>query len=184
VEACVTHRCACCSPVVVPCAMVRENGAREWGLWSCQGPTEGVEGVEGGRQGWKAVVAQLSTTEGVAVCGVAKPLVGAAPSRPAVTQATSPAACAIHLWSGRCRDMPCCGVLWCLLQVSRAVRDSLTVRAADFGIVLEDIAITHLSFGTEFTKVGVAGRVQPLLPRRVAMQLGSLGAVEACCRPA
>lgn len=37
-------------------------------------------------------------------------------------------------------------------KVSRAVRDSLTVRAADFGIVLEDIAITHLSFGTEFTK--------------------------------
>lgn len=39
------------------------------------------------------------------------------------------------------------------VQVSRAVRDSLTVRAADFGIVLEDIAITHLSFGSEFTKV-------------------------------
>lgn len=37
-------------------------------------------------------------------------------------------------------------------KVSRAVRDSLTVRAADFGIVLEDIAITHLSFGTEFTR--------------------------------
>lgn len=33
------------------------------------------------------------------------------------------------------------------------MRDSLTVRAADFGIVLEDIAITHLSFGTEFTRV-------------------------------
>ena len=26
------------------------------------------------------------------------------------------------------------------------------VRAADFGIMLEDIAITHLSFGTEFTR--------------------------------
>ncbi|PNH06609.1 Prohibitin-1, mitochondrial [Tetrabaena socialis] len=34
-------------------------------------------------------------------------------------------------------------------RVSRAVRDSLMTRAADFGIVLEDIAITHLSFGTE-----------------------------------
>lgn len=33
------------------------------------------------------------------------------------------------------------------------MRDNLMVRAADFGIVLEDIAITHLSFGTEFTKV-------------------------------
>ena len=32
------------------------------------------------------------------------------------------------------------------------MRESLTERAADFGIVLEDVAITHLSFGTEFTK--------------------------------
>lgn len=53
---------------------------------------------------------------------------------------------------------------WCcycglLLQVSRAVRDSLTLRAADFGIVLEDIAITHLSFGTEFTKAVEAKQV-------------------------
>uniref|UniRef100_A0A7R9VF21 Prohibitin n=1 Tax=Chlamydomonas euryale TaxID=1486919 RepID=A0A7R9VF21_9CHLO len=37
-------------------------------------------------------------------------------------------------------------------RVSRAVRESLMRRAADFGIVLEDVAITHLSFGTEFTK--------------------------------
>lgn len=37
-------------------------------------------------------------------------------------------------------------------KVSRAVRDALTLRAADFGITLEDVAITHLSFGTEFTK--------------------------------
>lgn len=29
------------------------------------------------------------------------------------------------------------------------VMDSLLKRAADFGIVLEDIAITHLSFSTE-----------------------------------
>jgi regulator of protease activity HflC (stomatin/prohibitin superfamily) len=36
--------------------------------------------------------------------------------------------------------------------VSLAVRDALTLRAADFGITLEDVAITHLSFGTEFTK--------------------------------
>jgi hypothetical protein len=39
------------------------------------------------------------------------------------------------------------------------VRDSLTLRAADFGIVLEDIAITHLSFGTEFTKAVEAKQV-------------------------
>ena len=29
------------------------------------------------------------------------------------------------------------------------VRESLMNRAADFGITLEDVAITHLSFGTE-----------------------------------
>jgi regulator of protease activity HflC (stomatin/prohibitin superfamily) len=32
------------------------------------------------------------------------------------------------------------------------VRASLFTRAKDFGIVLDDIAITHLSFSTEFTK--------------------------------
>ncbi|GBF91371.1 hypothetical protein Rsub_04111 [Raphidocelis subcapitata] len=37
-------------------------------------------------------------------------------------------------------------------KVSRAVREALTLRASDFGIDLEDVAITHLSFGTEFTK--------------------------------
>jgi prohibitin 1 len=37
-------------------------------------------------------------------------------------------------------------------KVSRAVRESLLDRASDFGISLEDVAITHLSFGTEFTK--------------------------------
>ena len=31
-------------------------------------------------------------------------------------------------------------------KVSRSVRDSLMARAADFGIVLEDVAITHLRF--------------------------------------
>lgn len=44
-------------------------------------------------------------------------------------------------------------------KVSRAVRDSLLARAADFGIALEDIAITHLSFGSEFTKAVEAKQV-------------------------
>lgn len=35
--------------------------------------------------------------------------------------------------------------------VSRKVREALVVRAADFGIVLEDVAITHLAFSHEFT---------------------------------
>ena len=34
-------------------------------------------------------------------------------------------------------------------KVSRAVRESLTKRAAEFNILLPDVAITHLSFGTE-----------------------------------
>lgn len=37
-------------------------------------------------------------------------------------------------------------------KVSRAVRDSLLQRCNEFGIVLDDVAITHLSFGAEFTK--------------------------------
>lgn len=44
-------------------------------------------------------------------------------------------------------------------KVSKAVRDSLLKRAADFGIVLEDVAITHLSFGTEFTRAVEAKQV-------------------------
>ena len=35
--------------------------------------------------------------------------------------------------------------------VSRKVREALVVRAQDFGIVLEDVAITHLAFSHEFT---------------------------------
>lgn len=50
------------------------------------------------------------------------------------------------------------GWLLCV-QVSHAIRDSLMVRAAEFGIMLEDIAITHLSFGTEFTKAVEAKQV-------------------------
>jgi prohibitin 1 len=37
-------------------------------------------------------------------------------------------------------------------KVSAAVRAALTERADDFGIVLDDVAITHLSFGVEFTR--------------------------------
>jgi hypothetical protein len=37
-------------------------------------------------------------------------------------------------------------------QVSKQVRETLTKRANDFGIVLADVAITHLAFGDEFTK--------------------------------
>ncbi|XP_022751865.1 prohibitin-3, mitochondrial-like [Durio zibethinus] len=37
-------------------------------------------------------------------------------------------------------------------KVSALVRDSLTERARDFNIELDDVAITHLSYGTEFSK--------------------------------
>lgn len=37
-------------------------------------------------------------------------------------------------------------------KVSALVRDSLTQRAKDFNIVLDDVAITHLSYGAEFSK--------------------------------
>ncbi|KAL2532292.1 Prohibitin-3 [Abeliophyllum distichum] len=37
-------------------------------------------------------------------------------------------------------------------QVSALVRDSLIRRAKDFNIVLDDVAITHLSYGAEFSK--------------------------------
>ncbi|XP_071693788.1 prohibitin-3, mitochondrial-like [Rutidosis leptorrhynchoides] len=37
-------------------------------------------------------------------------------------------------------------------QVSALVRDSLVRRAKDFNILLDDVAITHLSYGAEFSK--------------------------------
>lgn len=37
-------------------------------------------------------------------------------------------------------------------KVSLAIRDNLYKRAQDFGISLEDVAITHLAFGTEFAR--------------------------------
>lgn len=37
-------------------------------------------------------------------------------------------------------------------QVSSQIRNALLKRAADFGIVLEDVALTHLSFSTEYAR--------------------------------
>eukprot|EP00245_Coleochaete_scutata_P008709 TRINITY_DN2711_c0_g1_i1.p1 TRINITY_DN2711_c0_g1~~TRINITY_DN2711_c0_g1_i1.p1 ORF type:complete len:283 (-),score=60.03 TRINITY_DN2711_c0_g1_i1:433-1281(-) len=36
--------------------------------------------------------------------------------------------------------------------VSKMVRESLTERAKDFNIILDDVALTHLSYGAEFSK--------------------------------
>ena len=37
-------------------------------------------------------------------------------------------------------------------RVSRQIREALSERAEDFDLVLEDVSITHLAFGREFTK--------------------------------
>ena len=39
-------------------------------------------------------------------------------------------------------------------QVSALVRNGLTERAKNFNIVLDDVAITHLSYGAEFSRAG------------------------------
>jgi regulator of protease activity HflC (stomatin/prohibitin superfamily) len=44
-------------------------------------------------------------------------------------------------------------------EVSKAVCDALRKRAMDFQIVLDDVAITHLSFSQEFTKAVEAKQV-------------------------
>lgn len=43
--------------------------------------------------------------------------------------------------------------------VSKNIRDALSRRAADFGIVMEDTAITHLSFSREYTAAVEAKQV-------------------------
>ena len=43
-------------------------------------------------------------------------------------------------------------------QVSSRIREDLLARAGEFHIMLEDVSITHLTFGKEFTQVRVAGR--------------------------
>ena len=40
-------------------------------------------------------------------------------------------------------------------KVSAQVRESLTLRAKEFNILVDDVAITHLSFGTEVTNSSV-----------------------------
>lgn len=37
-------------------------------------------------------------------------------------------------------------------MVSQKVSEDLTERAAQFGVILDDISITHLTFGKEFTQ--------------------------------
>ena len=41
------------------------------------------------------------------------------------------------------------------LQVSSRIREDLLARASEFRLILEDVSITHLTFGKEFTQVGM-----------------------------
>uniref|UniRef100_A0A452UKF3 Prohibitin n=1 Tax=Ursus maritimus TaxID=29073 RepID=A0A452UKF3_URSMA len=45
--------------------------------------------------------------------------------------------------------------------VSRQVSDDLTERAATFGLILDDVSLTHLTFGKEFTEAVEAKQVAP-----------------------
>lgn len=45
-------------------------------------------------------------------------------------------------------------------QVSRDIRDQLEARADDFNLVLDDVSITHLTFGQEFTRAIEAKQVK------------------------
>ena len=42
-------------------------------------------------------------------------------------------------------------LITCREAVSRKIREGLTTRAAEFHVILDDISITHLTFGQEFT---------------------------------
>ena len=44
--------------------------------------------------------------------------------------------------------------------MSKNIRDALQKRARDFGIVMEDTAITHLSFSREYTAAVEAKQVR------------------------
>jgi len=44
--------------------------------------------------------------------------------------------------------------------VCSAIKEALTRRAIEFNIILEDVSITHLTFGTEFTKAVELKQVQ------------------------
>ncbi len=64
------------------------------------------------------------------------------------------------------------------------MRESLLDRASDFGISLEDVAITHLSFGTEFTKAVEMKQVAEQDAERarfVVMKAEQVRSIEVLC---
>jgi hypothetical protein len=58
--------------------------------------------------------------------------------------------------------MSFCGEIATVLQVSLLVRRELTERARDFNIILDDVSITELSFGKEYTAAVEAKQVGTL----------------------
>lgn len=60
-----------------------------------------------------------------------------------------------------CFKLCCVFHVFHILYVFHAVqvRDNLLARAREFNIIVDDVAITHLSFGTEFTKAVEAKQV-------------------------
>jgi hypothetical protein len=58
--------------------------------------------------------------------------------------------------------MSFCGETATVLQVSLLVRRELTERARDFSIILDDVSITELSFGKEYTAAVEAKQVRAL----------------------
>ena len=52
--------------------------------------------------------------------------------------------------------------------VSQRVSEALRLRAADFGIILDDVALTHLSFSSEYTKAIEAKQVSQQEAERAA----------------
>lgn len=59
-------------------------------------------------------------------------------------------------------DCNCNNLVWddnCMLQVSLLVRRELIERARDFNIILDDVSITELSFGKEYTAAVEAKQV-------------------------
>ena len=67
-------------------------------------------------------------------------------------------------------------------QVSAAVRDSLMKRATEFNILVDDVAITHLSFGTEFTKAVESKQVAQQEAERARFVVMKADQVGAGCR--
>ena len=60
-------------------------------------------------------------------------------------------------------------------KVSQKVRESLVRRAADFGILLEDVAITHLGFSYEYTKAVEAKQVAQQDAERAKFEVLKVG---------